>query len=242
MIAGPCSVESKEGVLRIAEMVHDAKANILRGGAFKPRTSPYAFQGMQEEGIHALHHAGKVTNMPIVSELVKIEDLPLFEKEVDMIQIGARNMANYEMLKAVGRTKMPVLLKRGMGATVEEWILAAEYILKEGNPNVVLCERGIRTFEKGTRSTLDLSSVPIVKEKTHLPIIVDPSHAVGDWRYVKAMSLAAIAAGADGIIVEVHDNPLCALSDGAQSLKADHFKDLVDEARLVAKAVGRQVR
>ena len=214
---------------------------MLRGGAYKPRTSPYAFQGMGYEGIKCLNHARDLTGLPVVSELMSADKLDEFVENVDLIQIGARNMQNFDLLKAVGKINKPVLLKRGLSATIEEWIMSAEYIMANGNPNVILCERGIRTFEKYTRNTLDLSVVPIIKEKTHLPIIIDPSHATGDWKLVESMSLAAVAAGADGLIIEVHDHPECALSDGAQSLKPEKFKTLVDKARKVALAIGREI-
>ena len=214
---------------------------MLRGGAYKPRTSPYAFQGMGYEGIKCLNHARDLTGLPVVSELMSADKLDEFVENVDLIQIGARNMQNFDLLKAVGKINKPVLLKRGLSATIEEWIMSAEYIMANGNPNVILCERGIRTFEKYTRNTLDLSVVPIIKEKTHLPIIIDPSHATGDWKLVEFMSLAAVAAGADGLIIEVHDHPECALSDGAQSLKPEKFKTLVDKARKVALAIGREI-
>ena len=241
VIAGPCAVESKEMVMHIAQSVKEAGASLLRGGAYKPRTSPYAFQGMGQAGILALEEVGKETHMPIVSELMSENQLDAFIEHVDMIQIGARNMQNYDLLKAVGRTKKPILLKRGMAASIEEWIMSAEYILSEGNPNVILCERGIRTFEKYTRNTLDLTVVPIVKEKTHLPIIIDPSHACGNWRYVEAVSLAAAAAGCDGLMIEVHDDPEHARSDGAQSLKCDRFRTLMEKVKTVSEAVGRKV-
>ena len=242
LIGGPCSVETKEQVETIAEAVKKAGAVMLRGGAYKPRTSPYAFQGLRSEGIINLEEAGKKMNMPVVSELMSAEHLDEFEKHVDLIQIGARNMQNFELLKALGKTKKPILLKRGMANTIEEWIMSAEYIVASGNPNVIFCERGIRTFEKYTRNTLDLSAVPILKEKTHLPVIVDPSHATGDYRYVESMAMAAIAAGADGLMIEVHHNPECALSDGSQSLKPEKFEKLVSQCRRIADALGRGIR
>ena len=241
IIGGPCSVEGDEPLCNIAKEVKDAGAKMLRGGAYKPRTSPYAFQGMGYEGIKCLNHARDLTGLPVVSELMSADKLDEFVENVDLIQIGARNMQNFDLLKAVGKINKPVLLKRGLSATIEEWIMSAEYIMANGNPNVILCERGIRTFEKYTRNTLDLSVVPIIKEKTHLPIIIDPSHATGDWKLVESMSLAAVAAGADGLIIEVHDHPECALSDGAQSLKPEKFKTLVDKARKVALAIGREI-
>ena len=242
IIGGPCSVEGKEQIESIAHAVKQAGAVMLRGGAYKPRTSPYAFQGLQTEGILAMVEARRLTGLPIVSELMSADKLEEFEQYVDLIQVGARNMQNFELLKALGKTKKPVLLKRGLANTIEEWIMSAEYIMAAGNPNVILCERGIRTFEKYTRNTLDLSVIPVIKEKTHLPIVIDPSHATGDYRYVEAMSLAAIAAGADGLIIEVHDNPECAWSDGDQSLKPEKFARLVEKCRSIAHVVGREVQ
>ena len=241
IIGGPCSVESKESITEIAHAVKDAGACMLRGGAYKPRTSPYAFQGMGTEGILAMKEAGRQTNMPIVTELMSADKIDEFIEHVDVIQIGARNMQNFDLLKAVGKTNKPVLLKRGLANTIEEWIMAAEYIMSEGNDNVIFCERGIRTFEKYTRNTFDLSVIPIIKEKTHLPIIIDPSHATGDWRLVESASLAAIAAGADGLIIEVHNKPECALSDGSQSLKPDKFKELIRKGKEIAKVIGRDM-
>lgn len=239
VIGGPCSVEGKDMISHIAHEVKDAGGVMLRGGAYKPRTSPYAFQGMGTEGILALAQARKQTGLPVVTELMSADKLGEFIEHVDVIQIGARNMQNFDLLKAVGKTDKPVLLKRGLANTIEEWIMSAEYILSEGNTNVMLCERGIRTFEPYTRNTLDLSVVPIIKKKTHLPIIIDPSHATGDWELVEAASLAAIAAGADGLIVEVHDHPECAWSDGAQSLKPDNFKELIRKGKAIAGVIGR---
>ena len=239
VIGGPCSVEGKDMICHIAHEVKDAGGVMLRGGAYKPRTSPYAFQGMGTEGILALAQARKQTGLPVVTELMSADKLDEFVEHVDVIQIGARNMQNFDLLKAVGKTNKPVLLKRGLANTIEEWIMSAEYILSEGNTNVMLCERGIRTFEPYTRNTLDLSVVPINKKKTHLPIIIDPSHATGDWELVEAASLAAIAAGADGLIVEVHDHPECAWSDGAQSLKPDNFKELIRKGKAIAGVIGR---
>ena len=241
MIGGPCSVESKESIMEIAHEVKEAGACMLRGGAYKPRTSPYAFQGMGTEGILAMKEAGKQNNMPIVTELMSADKIDEFIEHVDVIQIGARNMQNFDLLKAVGKTNKPVLLKRGLANTIEEWIMAAEYIMAGGNKNVIFCERGIRTFEKYTRNTLDLSVIPIIKQKTHLPIIIDPSHATGDWRLVESASLAAIAAGADGLIIEVHNNPECAMSDGAQSLKPEKFKELIRKGKEIAKVIGRDM-
>lgn len=238
MIAGPCSVEGENQICRIAQQVKDAGACMLRGGAYKPRTSPYAFQGMGTKGILALDKARKLTGLPIVSELMAVEHLDEFVEHVDVIQIGARNMQNFDLLKAVGRTKKPILLKRGLANTIQEWIMAAEYIMSEGNPNVIFCERGIRTFEPYTRNTLDLSVVPIIKERTHLPIIIDPSHAAGDWKLIESLSLAAIAAGADGLIIEVHDDPANAWSDGSQSLKPEKYAALVEKGKVIAKVIG----
>lgn len=239
MIAGPCSVEGENQICRIAQQVKNAGADMLRGGAYKPRTSPYAFQGMGTKGILALDKARKLTGLPIVSELMAVEHLDEFVEHVDVIQIGARNMQNFDLLKAVGRTKKPILLKRGLANTIQEWIMAAEYIMSEGNPNVIFCERGIRTFEPYTRNTLDLSVVPIIKERTHLPIIIDPSHAAGDWKLIESLSLAAIAAGADGLIIEVHDDPANAWSDGSQSLKPEKYAALVEKGKVIAKVIGR---
>ena len=241
VIGGPCSVEGKEQVVHIAEKVKAAGGTMLRGGAYKPRTSPYAFQGLGTEGILDLVAAREATGLPIVSELMSEHEIDEFEQYVDLVQIGARNMQNFRLLKAVGKMKKPVLLKRGLANTIEEWIMSAEYIMAGGNENVILCERGIRTFEKYTRNTLDLSVVPIIKEKTHLPIIIDPSHATGDWRYVESMSLAAIAAGADGLIIEVHENPEAAWSDGAQSLKPERFASVIEKGRAIARVIGREM-
>ena len=239
VIGGPCSVEGKDMICHLAHEVKEAGGEMLRGGAYKPRTSPYAFQGMGTEGILALAEARKQTGLPVVTELMSADKLDEFVEHVDVIQIGARNMQNFDLLKAVGKTNKPVLLKRGLANTIEEWIMSAEYILSEGNTNVMLCERGIRTFEPYTRNTLDLSVVPIIKKKTHLPIIIDPSHATGDWELVEAASLAAIAAGADGLIVEVHEHPECAWSDGAQSLKPDNFRELIRKGKAIASVIGR---
>ena len=225
----------------VAQAVQAAGACAMRGGAYKPRTSPYSFQGKGVEGIRLLLDAQDATGMPIVTELMSPDQLPMFEEAVDVIQIGARNMQNFDLLKAVGKTQKPILLKRGLANTIEEWIMSAEYILSEGNPNVILCERGIRTFEPYTRNTLDLSVIPIIKKKTHLPIIIDPSHATGDWELVEAASLAAIAAGADGLIIEVHDHPECAWSDGAQSLKPENFKQLIQKGKAIANVIGRDM-
>ncbi|MBW9212170.1 MULTISPECIES: 3-deoxy-7-phosphoheptulonate synthase [Terrabacteria group] len=241
LMAGPCSVESEEQIIRIGTAVKECGASVLRGGAYKPRTSPYSFQGLGYEGILAMKKAKEKTGLPIISELMSSDKLEEFVENVDIIQIGARNMQNYDLLKAVGRTKKPILLKRALSATIEEWIMSAEYILSSGNPNVILCERGIRGFEKYTRNTMDLAVVPIIKQRTHLPIVIDPSHATGDWKLIEAVSLASIAAGADGLLIEAHDNPEKAWSDGAQSLKPEKLKELVPKAKLVAKAIGREL-
>ena len=242
VMSGPCSVESKEQITYVAQRVQAAGASILRGGAFKPRTSPYSFQGLRAEGLELLQEARKVTGQPIVTELMNNEHIPLFlDARVDMIQIGARNMQNFELLKAVGKLNVPVLLKRGLCNTIEEWIMSAEYIMAGGNEQVILCERGIRTFEKYTRNTLDLSAVPIIHEKTHLPIIVDPSHATGKANLVEPMMIAAVAAGADGLEVEVHYDPQHAWSDGAQCLTPDSFAQAMAKCRQVAWAIGRDI-
>ena len=241
MIAGPCSVEGQEQILRIAKEVKECGADMLRGGAYKPRTSPYAFQGLGTQGIMDLCQAREETGLPIVSELMAIEHLEEFVENVDIIQIGARNMQNFDLLKAVGKTKKPILLKRGLANTINEWIMAAEYIMSEGNPNVIFCERGIRTFETMTRNTLDLAVIPIIKSKTHLPIIIDPSHAAGNWKLIESLSLASIAAGADGLIIEVHDNPECAWSDGDQSLKPDKYASLIQKGKKIAQVIGREL-
>lgn len=241
VIGGPCSIEGKEMIVDLAKQVKDAGGCMLRGGAYKPRTSPYAFQGLETEGILDMVEARNQTGLPIVSELMDSDQLDEFIEHVDVIQIGARNMQNFALLKQLGKTQKPILLKRGMANTIEEWIMSAEYIMAAGNPNVILCERGIRTFEKYTRNTLDLCVIPIIKEKTHLPIIIDPSHATGNWKYIEAMSLAAIAAGADGLIIEVHNQPECAWSDGAQCLKPNKFKELIEKGRTIAKVIGRDI-
>ncbi len=235
-MAGPCSVESEEQLLGIATEVKAAGAALLRGGAFKPRTSPYDFQGLKADGIELLEEAKAKTGMPIVTEIMNANHLPLFEN-VDLIQVGARNMQNFELLKELGRTKKPILLKRGLANTLKELLMSAEYIMAGGNENVILCERGIRTFETYTRNTLDLSAVPMLRELTHLPIVIDPSHATGISRLVKPMALAAAAAGADGLMIEVHNNPAKALCDGAQSLTPAQFKDVADAVYRVRKAI-----
>lgn len=241
LIAGPCSVESKEQVIEIAKAAKAAGANLLRGGAFKPRTSPYAFQGMGSDGLDILVEAKKATGLPIVSELMSAEYLEEFVEKVDLIQIGARNMQNFDLLKKLGTIKTPILLKRGLSATFEEWIMSAEYIMASGNPNVILCERGIRTFETYTRNTLDLQAIPVVKKLTHLPIIIDPSHAGGKWWLVEPMAKAAVAAGCDGLMIEVHNNPECALCDGPQSLKPEKYEELLTQIKEIASIVGKKV-
>lgn len=239
IMAGPCAVENKEQLLTIAHAVSKAGATFLRGGAYKPRTSPYSFQGLEEEGLKYMKEAAAETGLSTICEVVSLAAIEAAVKYVDMIQIGARNMQNFILLKEAGRSKMPVLLKRGLSATIEEWLNAAEYIIAEGNPNVVLCERGIRTFETSTRNTLDISAVPVLKEKTHLPVIVDPSHSTGSYRYVPSMAKAAVACGADGLMIEVHDNPPCALSDGPQSLNFEKFTRLTEELKPFSSLVGR---
>ena len=236
MIAGPCSVESEEQIIEVARSVKESGAHILRGGAFKPRTSPYSFQGMKGEGIRLLELAKQETGLPIITEIMNINDLPLFEN-VDVIQVGARNMQNFDLLKELGRTKTPILLKRGLANTLEELLMSAEYIMSEGNEQVILCERGVRTFETYTRNTLDLSAVPSLHELSHLPVVVDPSHATGKARLVPPMAVAAAASGADGIMIEVHNNPGCALCDGAQSLTPAQFEELAHRVRLVREAI-----
>lgn len=239
IMAGPCAVESKEQLMTIAHAVKESGANFLRGGAYKPRTSPYAFQGLEEEGLRYMQEAGKETGLSTICEVVSLNAIEAAVKYVDMIQIGARNMQNFILLKEAGRSGMPVLLKRGLSATIDEWLNAAEYIIAEGNENVVLCERGIRTFETATRNTLDISAVPVLKEKTHLPVIVDPSHSTGSYKYVPSMAKAAVACGADGLMIEVHNNPACALSDGPQSLNFEKFAKLTTELRPFCELVGR---
>ena len=236
MIAGPCSVESEEQIIAVATSVKESGADILRGGAFKPRTSPYAFQGMKDEGIRLLLKAKEATGMPIITEIMNISTLELFQ-DVDIIQVGARNMQNFDLLKELGKTRKPILLKRGLANTLQELLMSAEYIMSEGNENVILCERGIRTFETATRNTLDLSAVSVLHELTHLPVVVDPSHATGKARLVPPMALAATAAGADGIMVEVHNNPSCALCDGAQSLTPSQFHELNHHVRMIREAI-----
>lgn len=239
MIAGPCSVESTEQVLEIALAAKASGANLLRGGAFKPRTSPYSFQGLGLQGLDILCEVRDETGLPIVTELMSPEYLDLFNEKVDLIQIGARNMQNFDLLKQLGQLDRPILLKRGLNATYEEWVMSAEYIMASGNENVILCERGIRTFESYTRNTLDLQSIPVLKRLTHLPVIVDPSHAGGKWWLVDSMSRAAVAAGADGLMIEVHNNPECALCDGAQSLKPEKYGELIQDVAQIAKVLGK---
>jgi 3-deoxy-7-phosphoheptulonate synthase len=241
VMAGPCSVESKEQLSKVAKAVKKEGASILRGGAFKPRTSPYSFQGLGEEGLKYLREVADENNLAVVTELMDPRDIGLVEKYTDIIQIGARNMQNFNLLKEVGQSKKPILLKRGMMATVKEWLMAAEYILSSGNFQVILCERGIRTFETETRFTLDINAIPLVKHLSHLPVVVDPSHGTGKWNLVPSVSKAAIAAGADGLIVEVHHAPEEALSDGEQSLLPEKFANLMRELKEIAKAVGRNL-
>ena len=236
LVAGPCSVESREQIVDIAERVKVSGANLLRGGAFKPRTSPYDFQGLKAEGLHLLSEAKKDTGLPIVTEIMSIEHIDLFE-DVDLIQVGARNMQNFDLLRELGMTKKPILLKRGLANSIKELLMSVEYIMAGGNENVIICERGIRTFETATRNTLDLSAIPVIRELSHLPIVIDPSHATGHARYVLPMALAAAAAGADGIMVEVHNDPMHALCDGAQSLTPDQFDDLAKRVMRVREAI-----
>ena len=241
VMAGPCSVESYEQVEIIAKEVKKSGAKILRGGAFKPRTSPYSYQGMGLEGLKILREVADKNNMLVVSELMDKDHIDMFEKYVDIIQIGARNMQNFALLKELGKINTPVLLKRGFSNTIEEWLMSAEYIMAGGNENVILCERGIRTFETMTRNTLDISVVPIIKKISHLPVIIDPSHAAGKWDLVESLSIASIAAGADGLIIEVHHEPEKALSDGAQSLKPKKFNELMNKARKIAPVVDKEI-
>ncbi|WP_300410334.1 3-deoxy-7-phosphoheptulonate synthase [Lagierella sp.] len=236
VMAGPCSVESREQVLQVAEKVKASGAGILRGGAFKPRTSPYSFQGMGEEGIKYLLEAKELTGLPVVSEIMDIDDLPYFE-DVDMLQVGARNMQNFSLLKKLGKVNKPILLKRGLSATYEEWLMSAEYLMSWGNEQIVLCERGIRTFEHGVRNTLDITAVPYLRQRTQLPIIIDPSHACGVWEMVEPLSIAATAIGADGLIVEVHNEPEKALCDGSQSLKPGKFNMMMKKLNIIKGAL-----
>lgn len=239
-IAGPCSVETYEQVLSIAKDIKAAGANMLRGGAFKPRTSPYSFQGLGPEGLDILCAVKEEVGLPIVTELMSPEYLDVFNEKVDLIQIGARNMQNFDLLKQLGQVDRPILLKRGLNATYEEWIMSAEYIMASGNENVILCERGIRTFETYTRNTLDLQSVPVLRKLTHLPVIIDPSHAGGKWWLVDSMAKASVAAGADGLMIEVHNNPEAALCDGAQSLKPEKYSELLKDVKQIADIIHRQ--
>ena len=241
VIAGPCAVENRTILMSIAEKVKSAGATFIRGGAFKPRTSPYSFQGLGEEGLKYLSDVRKKTGLPVVTELMDPRDIEVILKYADIIQIGARNMQNFRLLLEVGACKKPVLLKRGLSATIKEFLMATEYIMSRGNQEVILCERGIRTFETATRNTLDLSAVPVLKQLTHLPVIVDPSHGVGKWDLVTPMSKGAVAVGADGLLIEVHTNPEEALSDGEQSLKPDAFKKLMEELKPIAAAIGREI-
>jgi 3-deoxy-7-phosphoheptulonate synthase len=241
VMAGPCSVESRAQVLEVAAKVKEAGASVLRGGAFKPRTSPYAFQGLEEEGLKYLDEAREETGLPVITEVMEPDKVEIVAKHADILQIGARNVQNFSLLRKVGEAGKPVLLKRGMSTSIQEWLLSAEYVLAGGNPNVILCERGIRTFETATRFTLDLNAIPVVKRLTHLPVVVDPSHGTGHWEYVEAMACAGIAAGADGLIIEVHPKPEEALSDGPQSLKPERFAALMTRIRKVAAAMDREV-
>lgn len=239
MMAGPCAVEGYDQLVETAKIVKAGGARILRGGAFKPRTSPYSFQGMAEEGLKILAEARRITGMPVITEIMAAEDLDLICEYADVLQIGARNMQNFHLLKEVGKVRKPVMIKRGLANTMEELLMSAEYVMKEGNDQVILCERGIRTYEKMTRNTLDLSAVPVLKRESHLPVLVDPSHGTGRRDLVAPMALAAVAAGTDSLMVEVHPQPEVAVSDGAQSLLPDQFSQLMQRAQLVAKAVGR---
>ena len=241
IIAGPCSVESYEQVIEIAKRVKKSGAKYLRGGVFKPRTSPYEFQGLGYEGLEILKRVREETGLKIVTEIMSVDDVDLFEKEVDVIQVGSRNMQNFDLLKRLGKINKPILLKRGLSATIEEWLLAAEYIMNEGNPNVILCERGIRTYENETRNTFDISAVPLVKKVSHLPIIVDPSHASGKRWMIEPLSKAAIAVGADGLIIEVHNDPDNALSDGKQSITLDMLDNLIDNIKPIANIIGHNI-
>ncbi|WP_312833350.1 3-deoxy-7-phosphoheptulonate synthase [Sedimentibacter saalensis] len=241
IIAGPCSVESEEQILSIANSVKSSGAGFLRGGAFKPRTSPYAFQGLKREGLELLKFAREKTGLPIVTEIMSTEFLDEFVEQVDVIQVGARNMQNFDLLRQLGKTNKPILLKRGLSATIEELLMSAEYIMAGGNENVILCERGIRTFEKYTRNTLDLSAIPAIKKLSHLPVIIDPSHAAGLWWMVEPMAKAAVVAGADGLIIEVHNDPENALCDGAQSIKPEKFDRLMGKLKILAQVEDREI-
>ena len=241
LIAGPCSMESEEQIVSVAKSVKESGAGFLRGGAFKPRTSPYAFQGLKYQGLELLKEARAITGLPIVSELMSPDDIDVFVRDVDVIQVGARNMQNFDLLKQLGKIHKPILLKRGLCATYEEWLMSAEYIMAGGNENVILCERGIRTYETYTRNTTDLGAVPAIKRLSHLPILVDPSHATGKWWMVSPLAKAAIAVGADGLMIEVHNDPAHALCDGQQSIKPCVLDELVKELRVIAQAVGREL-
>jgi 3-deoxy-7-phosphoheptulonate synthase len=241
VMAGPCAIENEETFIDTARKVKEAGAKILRGGAFKPRSSPYSFQGLEEDGLKIMAAAREATGLKLVTEVVDTRDVELVNSYADILQIGARNMQNFRLLSEVGMTGKPVLLKRGLSATIEEWLMAAEYIMAAGNQKILLCERGIRTFETATRNTMDLSAIPVVKELSHLPIIVDPSHATGSWKYVSALSKGAIATGADGLMIEVHHDPANALSDGPQSLRPQKFAEVMKELKPIAEAVGRRL-
>lgn len=241
VMAGPCSVESEEQIIEVAEAVKKSGANFLRGGAFKPRTSPYSFQGLELEGLNLLMKAREATGLPIVTEIMSTDYIDEFVEKVDVIQVGARNMQNFDLLKQLGKCSTPILLKRGLSATYEEWIMSAEYIMAGGNENVILCERGIRTFETYTRNTLDLSAIPVLRKLTHLPIIIDPSHAGGMWWLVESMAKAAVVAGADGLMIEVHNDPANALSDGGQSLKPQVFDDVMKKVKVLVELEERKL-
>ena len=241
IIAGPCSVETEEQILTVAEDVKKYGASFLRGGAFKPRTSPYSFQGLKYDGLELLKIARKQTGLPIVTEIMSPYDIDIFAENVDVIQVGARNMQNFDLLKELGKINKPILLKRGLSATIEELLMSAEYIMAGGNEQVILCERGIRTFETYTRNTLDLSAVPAIKKLSHLPVVIDPSHSAGKWWMVEPLAKAAVAVGADGLIIEVHNDPQKALCDGQQSLKPDVFAKLMEDLKMIAAAVGREI-
>lgn len=241
VFAGPCAIESQEQFTAVSRAVKEAGANILRGGAFKPRSSPYSFQGLEGDGLNIMYNSGRELGMPICTEVVDTRDVELVAKYADIMQIGARNMQNFKLLREVGKTNKPILLKRGLASTMEEWLMAAEYIMSEGNENVILCERGIRTYETATRNTFDISAIPVSKELSHLPIIADPSHATGSYKYVAPVAKGAVAAGADGLMIEVHNCPEKAASDGPQSLKPEKFSSLMKELDAIAKAVGREL-
>ena len=240
-MAGPCSVESEEQIIEIAKAVKESGANFLRGGAFKPRTSPYSFQGLELEGLRLLKRAKEETGLSIVTEIMSTDYIDEFVRDVDVIQVGARNMQNFDLLKQLGKTNKPILLKRGLSSTIEEWLMSAEYIMAGGNENVILCERGIRTYEGYTRNTLDLSAIPVIKKLSHLPVIVDPSHASGYWYLVEPLAKAAIAAGADGLMIEVHNDPQHALSDGQQSVKPELFDKIMKKVKVLAEMEGKSL-